>query len=237
MHLRDSVIGVRDEDKETDELPMSAAGKKRQLIGSGGGTRKKPTISSSHEKPYSLRSFLKPMDRGTGIGTGAVAGTAFDFDSGDETATQLVEVKHAEQTGTLILDDSADESDPVCSKRKRSLRLKAQNQLSSVKEESMKVNLGACSKRRRADAHRISGEQDREPSVILAWKHWCMYEEDGEEIDVLVNKRDERRRLERQNELQRQEQNKNVAGNIIWNSFYVIYRAFFYLSFLRIIWL
>ena len=213
MHLRDSVIGLREEDKETDVLPMSAAGKKRQLIGSGGGTRKKATINPSHEKPYSLRSFLKPMDRGTGTVTGAGTGTAFDFDSGGETATQVFEVKRGEQTGVLILDDSAEESDPVCFKRKRSMRLKAQNQLSSVKEESIKMNTGSCSKRRRADAQRNPGEQDREPSVILAWKHWCMYEEDGEENDVLVNKRDERRRLERQNELQRQEQKKNGAGN------------------------
>lgn len=222
MHLRGSVLGLREEDPETDVPSMSAGGKKRQLLGNGGGTRKKATISPNHEKPYSLRSFLKPMDRGTGTGTGTgtatgiVTGTTFEFDSGEDGATQVLEVKHGEQTGTLVLDDSPDESDPVFFKRKRSLRLKAQNHLSPVKEELHRALItGNCSKRRRADAQKKVGEPDREPSVILAWKHWCMYEEDDEEIDVLVNKRDERRRLERQNELQRQEHKKEDAGTVV----------------------
>lgn len=221
MHLRGSVLGVRDEDPEPDLSSMSAGGKKRQLLGNGGGTRKKATLSPNHEKPYSLRSFLKPMDRGTGTtgtGTGTGAGadvatgaTAFEFDSGYEDA----EAKHVEQTGTLVLDDGPDDSDLVCFKRKRSLRLKAQNHLSPVKEELHKTFIGTCSKRRRADAQKKAGESDREPSVILAWKHWCMYEEDDEEIDVLINKRDERRRLERQSELQRQEHKTEDAGKLL----------------------
>lgn len=227
MHLRGSVLGAREEDPETDVPSMSTPGKKRQLLGNGGGTRKKATISPNHEKPYSLRSFLRPMDRGTGTGTGTstgagtgtVTGTTFEFDSGEEDATQVLEVKHGDQNGTVVLDDSPDESDTVCFKRKRSLRLKSQNHLSPVKEELHRAFTGNCTKRRRADAQKKVGEQDREPSVILAWKHWCMYEEDDEEIDVLVNKRDERRRLERQNELQRQEHKKEDAGNSTWKPY------------------
>ncbi|XP_024356349.1 uncharacterized protein [Physcomitrium patens] len=208
-HLWDSVPGMRGEDKATDPLPMSAARRKRQILESGGGARKKVASSPNREKPYSLRSFLKPMGRGT------EADISPEFDSGDEVATQLVEVKCSEKTGTLVLDDTADEYDPACPKRKRSIRLRVQNQVNPTKEQSIKANMGSCSKRRRADELNNTGQADREPSVILAWKHWCMYEDDGEEVDVLVNKRDERRRLERQNELPRQVHTLDDAADSI----------------------
>jgi hypothetical protein len=63
-----------------------------------------------------------------------------------------------------------------------------------------------------------------------------MYEEDGEEIDVLVNKRDERRRLERQNELQRQEQKENGTGNRNLECFGCCLLCFFFICLCRINW-
>lgn len=176
---------MRGEDKEINAQPMSPAGKKRQLVESGGGARKKAVNSPSLENSCSVRSFLKPMDGGT------AADTVFEFKSGDDASAQHVELNYDEQTGTVALDDSADESDPICLKRKRSLRVTTLNHLRSGREQSIRANTRGCSQKSRADAQKKISEPNREPSVILAWKHRCMYENDGEEIDTLVNKRDD----------------------------------------------
>lgn len=103
---------------------------------------------------------------------------------------------------------SEEDTELVCFKRKKSLRARPLEQKSPTKEQAGKAH---GRKRRRPE---VVQKEDREPLVILAWKRWCMFEgEEGEdEIEALINKRDERRRLERQNELLQREQVRRNEG-------------------------
>ncbi len=71
------------------------------------------------------------------------------------------------------------------------------------------------SKRQRLQGMQIAGKQEREPAVIIAWKQWCMFEdeEDGEMTEALVNKRDERRMSERYKKQLLQEHRTKGAGD------------------------
>ncbi|CAM6056642.1 unnamed protein product [Sphagnum tenellum] len=75
---------------------------------------------------------------------------------------------------------------------------------------------GARKRRRPPEGAQTAGKQEREPTVILAWKQWCMFEDDdkdGDMVGALVNKRDKRRIQERHRKVMLQEHKTGNAGS------------------------
>lgn len=98
-------------------------------------------------------------------------------------------------------------------------RLRSQGPEIAVREAIPQLQTngaGARKRRRPPEGAQTAGKQEREPTVILAWKQWCMFEDDdkdGDMVGALVNKRDKRRIQERHRKVMLQEHKTGNAGD------------------------
>jgi hypothetical protein len=182
-------------------------GKKRPSIGASSCTAKRVTVQNSTLENY-FPAFEKGLDT--------------NHESHFQAEKQVMDGGLTDKAiyannSISVPRDHKEEIDSGKLKRKRPPRARNQGPNVPATETLPKSEMKgvATRKRGRPEGVQTAGKQEREPTVILAWKQWCMFEdeEDGEMVGALINKRDERRLLEQCRKVVLQKQKTENAGD------------------------
>jgi hypothetical protein len=188
----------------------STVGKKCSAVGGSNGTAKRAMAPNS-----SLDHYFSACEKGS------------DSRHGSDSLAKNRVLNHGLGNKAIHLSNSkwapkdSEEEMEMLRFNRRPPRLRNQEPNMPTKETITQSQMkGVTSrKRQRLQGMQIAGKQEREPAVIIAWKQWCMFEdeEDGEMTEALVNKRDERRMSERYKKQLLQEHRTKSAGDVTGN--------------------
>ncbi len=182
-------------------------GKKRPSVGPSSCTAKRVTVQNSTLENY-FPAFEKGLDT--------------NHESHFQAEKQVTDGGLTDKAiyandSISVPRDHNEEIDSGKFKRKRPPRARNQGPNGPATETLPKSEMKgvATRKRGRLEGVQTAGKQEREPTVILAWKQWCMFEdeEDGETVGALINKRVERRLLEQRRKVMLQKQKTENAGD------------------------
>jgi hypothetical protein len=204
FHIFDKIEEAND---PSDLSSPSMIGKKRPSVGASSCTAKRVTVQNSTLENY-FPAFEKGLDT--------------NHESHFQAEKQVMDGGLTDKAiyannSISVPRDHKEEIDSGKLKRKRPPRARNQGPNVPATETLPKSEMKgvATRKRGRPEGVQTAGKQEREPTVILAWKQWCMFEdeEDGETVGALINKRDERRLLEQCRKVVLQKQKTENAGD------------------------